>query len=75
MKRLRETSRFAPVTADYGRERIRTHVVEEKILERFAKDPTLSTRRLGSQVTVSKNVVHKVIKSYPNSARSFTSRF
>ncbi|KAF2904211.1 hypothetical protein ILUMI_01959 [Ignelater luminosus] len=55
-RRLRETSRFAPVTADHGHERmIRTPVVEEEILERVAENSTLSTRRLNFQVGVSKN--------------------
>ncbi|KAF2883809.1 hypothetical protein ILUMI_22395 [Ignelater luminosus] len=38
----------------------------EEILERVAEDRTLSTRRSGSPVEVSKNVVHTVIKEQKN---------
>ncbi|KAF2893970.1 hypothetical protein ILUMI_12202 [Ignelater luminosus] len=61
-RRLCKRDRSVPVTTDYDRKHmIRTPVVEE-ILERVAEDPTLSTRRLGSEVRVSKDVIHKVIK-------------
>lgn len=62
-RRLRETGRFAPATADYGRERmVRTPVVEEEILERVTEDAKLSTRRLSLEVGVSKDVVHRVLQ-------------
>lgn len=62
-RRLRETGSFTPLTANYGRQRaIRTPEVEEQILERIAEDPKLSTRRLGLEVGVSKDVVHRTLK-------------
>lgn len=62
-RRLRETGSFAHVTVNCGRERaIRTPEVEEQILERVAEDPKLSTRRLGLEVGVSKNVVNRVLQ-------------
>lgn len=62
-RRLRETGSFAPNTVDNGRERfVRIPEVEEDILERVEEDPELSTRRIGRELGVSKDVVHKVLR-------------
>lgn len=62
-RRLRETGRFAPNTTDYGRQRfVRLPEVEEEILERVGEDPEVSTRRVGREIGVSKDVVHRVLK-------------
>lgn len=62
-RRIRETGRFAPVTADYGRERfVRVPEVEEEILECVEEDPEISTRRIGRELGVCKDVVHAVIR-------------
>jgi Transposase. len=62
-RRLRETGRLKYVAVDCGRRRsVRTVEVEEEILEQVAQDPSTSTRRLSSQIGVSKNVVQKVLK-------------
>lgn len=62
-RRLRETGRFAPVTANFGRQRTtRTPNVEEAILNTVDEDPTTSTRRLGRAVGVCKDVVHRVLR-------------
>ncbi|KAI4463493.1 menorin (dendritic branching protein) [Holotrichia oblita] len=56
-RRLRETGRFAPATADYGRQRfIRIPEVEEEILERVEGDLEISTRRIGRELGVCKDV-------------------
>ncbi|KAJ8940106.1 hypothetical protein NQ318_016022 [Aromia moschata] len=63
VRRLRETGRFAARTADYGRNRfVRTADVEEEILARVEADPELSTRRIGAEMEVSKDVVHMTLK-------------
>lgn len=62
-RRLRETGRFAPVMADYGRGRyVMNPDVEEAILDRVADEPEISSRRLGSELMVSKNVVNRVTR-------------
>ncbi|XP_066148942.1 uncharacterized protein [Euwallacea fornicatus] len=62
-RRLRETGQFAPSTVDCGRHRfVRVVEVEEEILERFEEDPEISTRRLGREIGLSKDVVHGVLK-------------
>ncbi|KAJ8939148.1 hypothetical protein NQ318_010903 [Aromia moschata] len=63
VRRLRETGRFAARTADYGRNRfVRTADVEEEILARVEADPELSTRRIGAEMEISKDVVHRTLK-------------
>ncbi|KAJ8944120.1 hypothetical protein NQ318_013302 [Aromia moschata] len=63
VRRLRETGRFAARTSDYGRNRfVRTADVEEEILARVEADPELSTRRIGAEMEVSKDVVHRTLK-------------
>ncbi|KAJ8942435.1 hypothetical protein NQ318_006238 [Aromia moschata] len=63
VRRLRETGRFAARTADYGRNRfVRTADVEEEILARGEADPELSTRRIGAEMEMSKDVVHRTLK-------------
>ena len=63
-RRLRETGSFASNTVDNGRERfVRIPEVEEDILERVEEDPELSTRRIGRELGVSKDVVHKVLEN------------
>lgn len=48
---------------EYGRQRlIRTADVKNGIFKQVAEDLKLSTRRLGSQIEVSKDVASKVIK-------------
>lgn len=62
-RRLRETGSFRPATANRGRARsIRTPHVEEEILERIEENPGVSSRCLGLEVGVSKNVVHRVLQ-------------
>ncbi|KAJ8943144.1 hypothetical protein NQ318_022885 [Aromia moschata] len=63
VRRLREIGRFAARTADYGRDRfVRTADVEEEILARVEADPELSTRRIGAEMEISKDVVHRTLK-------------
>ncbi|KAJ8944754.1 hypothetical protein NQ318_011661 [Aromia moschata] len=63
VRRLRETGRFAARTADYGRNRfVRTADGEEEILARVEADPELSTRRIGAEMEISKDVVHRTLK-------------
>lgn len=62
-RRLRETGRFRPVTADYGRNRtVRVPDVEEEILERVTEDPSTSTRRLSLELGISKNSINRVLR-------------
>ncbi|KAJ8949179.1 hypothetical protein NQ318_021672 [Aromia moschata] len=62
VRRLRETGRFAARSADYGRNRFaRTADVEEEILARVEADPELSTRRIGAEMEISKDVVHRTL--------------
>lgn len=62
-RRLRETGRLAPVTANYGRQRfVRQPEVEEEILDRVQEDPELSVRRIAREIAVSKDVVNRVIR-------------
>lgn len=62
-RRLRETGKFAPSTADRGRARtIRTPRIEEEILEIVEENPEISSRCLALQAGVSKNVAHRVLK-------------
>lgn len=63
VRRLRETGSLKPKHSDRGRQRTRLTVeLEERILERVEEDPKISTRRLGHQLEVSKDVIHTVIK-------------
>ena len=54
---------FTSVTASYERKRvIRTPHVKEQILERIDEDPKLSTKLLGLEIGVSKDVVQRTLK-------------
>ncbi|KAJ8955018.1 hypothetical protein NQ318_000450 [Aromia moschata] len=76
VRRLRETGRFAARTADYGRNRfVRTADVEEEILARVEADPELRTRRIGAEMEISKDVVHRTLKEHRKAVYSVSSRF
>lgn len=63
VRRLRVTGSFKPKHTDRGRQRTRRTVeLEERVLERVTEDLKISTRRLGNELEVSKDVVHRVIR-------------
>ncbi|GLV40842.1 hypothetical protein CBL_10017 [Carabus blaptoides fortunei] len=63
VRRLRETGKFAPITANRGRARtIRTPRVEDEILEIVEENPEVSSRCLALQAGVSKDAAHRVLK-------------